>query len=271
MPATLGAGVSAEAWAQLQAGLGAVSGGLVVAPSAVLEPLLRTMDARTANLYRDTVMPVLAAEGVMAVGLLREAYSGRLLGFKTPSLVAAASVPPGFDLNAALPPLLDRWNGAFGLALLTRERNGEDGARFLVIDDARSGIYSSMQPAEKPVLWQVGPWLLMASNLRTAQEVRRRMGQPAGDLPQGAWWPAAADAPGALHCWVDFNAAGTALRNLAALHALVQIAQGERSGPAVALMEDTGRVVSALEPFGEGWARVAMGADTWLIDARVGR
>ena len=74
-----------------------------------------------------------------------------------------------------------------------------------------------------------------------------------------------------MHGWVDFDAAGTAVRKLTALYAIVQIAQGSRSGPAVALMELTGDVVSALEPFGEGAVRVLIAPQTWKMDLSVGR
>ncbi|NQU39126.1 MAG: hypothetical protein HQ523_04160 [Lentisphaerae bacterium] len=260
-------------WQRLQAGLGEVSGGVVLAPAALLESSLAASgNLEWIDLYNQTLGPHVVADGLLAVGLLREAFSGRLLGIKTPSLVLALSVAPDMDAGVVLPSLLDRCNAALGSALLVQERHAEGGAPYFIIDDARSGIYSSMKVSEKPCLWREGGWLFMASNLNAAEAVRRRMAQPLSEaLPQGDWWHAVQAEPASLHHWMDFAAAGTALRKLAALHAIVQIAQGHGSGPAVELMTATGHAVSALEPFGEGRARLALTPEAWHIDARVGR
>jgi hypothetical protein len=258
--------------AVLAAGLGRVSGGVVLAPLALLEALpAAEQDEELWPLYIETLKPWLDEKGLAAIGLLREEYSGRLLSIKTPSLVAAFSVRPGLDLGTVLPPLLDRWNAALGSALLARRRGDEGGSAFYIIDDARRGIYSSMKAEEKPVLWRSGNWLFIASNLKAAQEVNRRLEQPGGPHPQGDWWDHAAAAPDAMHTWVDFAAAGKAVRKLTALYAIVQIAQGEGRGPALALMEQTGQTVKALEPFGEGVASLCLKDDRWILDAGVGR
>ncbi len=253
---------------RLGAGLGALSGALVVAPTSVLNALL-TGDgmARTGDLYAQTIAPWLAPDGVMAAGLLRDTYSGRLLGIKTPSLVLAVKTVPEFDLAAELPPLLDRWNARLGLSLLARERGG---AGMFIIDEARNGIYASMKASEKPALWQSNNWLFIASNLAAAREVMRAMDGEGEPVPADWWSDVGAD-PSRVHGWFDFAAAGSAVRKLTALHAIVQIAQGERSGPAVGLMERTGRAVSALEPFGEGRVHLQVGRDAWGVDLEVGR
>jgi len=252
---------------RLEAGLGPLSGGLVLAPTSILNSLLAQGSAKEAGaLYRETVLPRLDPAGVIAVGLLRDTYSGRLLGIKTPSLVLAVKTVSELNLATLLPPLLDRWNAGLGVSLLARESGGEG---FFIIDEARNGIYSSMKASEKPALWQSGSWLFIASNLAAAREVSRAMEQPA-ERPQGDWWETAGAAPSLVHAWFDFVAAGLAVRKLTALHAIVQIAQGERSGPAVVLMERTGRAVSALEPFGQGSVQLRLGRDTWTADARVG-
>ncbi|MBL7076829.1 MAG: hypothetical protein ISS31_05095 [Kiritimatiellae bacterium] len=255
----------------LGAGLGSLSGALMLVPSAILDvlPGLARSPAIGA-LYRETIREKIDPKGVIALGLLRDTYSGRLLGIKTPSLVLAVKTSSELDLAAELPPLLDRWNARLGLSLLARER-GSEGIDFpvFIVDEARNGIYSSMKASEKPALWQAGNWLFIASNLAAAREVSRAIEQSA-EPPQGAWWSAAAATPGMVHGWFDFKAAGSAVRKLMALHAIVQIAQGERSGPAVVLMERTGRAVSALEPFGEGSLKLELGRDAWTMDVRVG-
>jgi hypothetical protein len=248
--------------------LGPLSGALVLAPTSVIDSLLAQGSAGTVGtLYRETVRPRLDSEGMVAAGLLRETYSGRLLGIKTPSLVIAVKTASELDLAAELPPILDRWNAQLGLSLLARERGGEG---IFIIDEARNGIYSSMKASEKPALWQSGSWLFIASNLAAAREVSRAMERLA-EPPQREWWDAAGAAPQAVHAWFDFEAAGSAVRKLTALHAIVQIAQGQRSGPAVVLMERTGRAVSALEPFGEGSLQLQVGRSAWTVDARVGQ
>ena len=258
--------------AALAAGLGRVSGGVVLAPLGLLEPLLaQTQEEEISQLYVETLKPWLDPNGLAAMGLLREEYSGRLLSIKTPSLVVALSVRPGLDLGAVLPPLLDRWNADLGSALLARPRGDAGGSAFYIIDDARRGIYSSMKAEEKPALWRSGNWLYIASNLKAAQEVSRRLEQPDGPHPQGDWWGSAAAAPDAVHTWVDFSAAGQAVRKLTALYAIVQIAQGAGRGPAVALMEQTGQAVDALQPFGEGTASLRLEGERWVVDVGVGR
>jgi hypothetical protein len=252
---------------RLSAGLGSLSGAVVLGPSAVLDTLLAQGPVKTVGaVYRETIQPRLDPKGVLAIGLLRDTYSGRLLGIKTPSLVLAVKTASELDLATELPPLLDRWNAQLGLSLLARERGG---AGVFIIDEARNGIYASMKASEKPALWQSGNWLFVASNLAAAREVMRAMEQPETS-PRSEWWDTAASAPHRVHGWFDFAAAGSAVRKLTALHAIVQIAQGERSGPAVVLMERTGRAVSALEPFGEGSLQLQLGPDAWTADARVG-
>jgi len=252
---------------RLSAGLGSLSGALVLSPTSALDSLLaQGCMKRVGALYRETVQPRLDPQGVIALGLLRDTYSGRLLGIKTPSLVLAVKTASTLDLATELPPLLDRWNAQLGLSLLARERGGDG---IFIIDEARNGIYSSMKASEKPALWQSDNWLFIASNLAAASEVRRAMEREA-DPPQDEWWKASAAAPSLVHGWFDFAAAGSAVRKLTAMHAIVQIAQGERSGPAVVLMERTGRAVSALEPFGEGRLQLQLGRDAWTMDVRVG-
>ncbi|MDP6629604.1 MAG: hypothetical protein QGH42_02200 [Kiritimatiellia bacterium] len=255
----------------LSAGLGALSGALVLAPSGIMDSMLSTIrDPEMGRLYRETLSSRLDPEGVIAVGLLRDTYSGRLLGIKTPSLVMAVKTRSELDLASELPPLLDRWNAQLGLSLLARERGGDGvGPPAFIIDEARNGIYSSMKASEKPALWQSGTWLFVASNLGAAHAVGRAMSQ-AAPSSQSDWWSAAEAAPEQCHAWVDFAAAGSALRKLTALYAIVQIAQGQRSGPAMAIMERTRQTVAALEPFGEGNIQLQVGRDAWTLDARVG-
>ncbi len=84
------------------------------------------------------------------------------------------------------------------------------------------------------------------------------------------WWNEIVSVSARVHAWFDFEAAGDAVRKLAALHAIVQIAQGERSRPAISLMENTGKAVSALEPFREGRVSLKVGPDAWDVDLSVG-
>jgi hypothetical protein len=255
----------------LSAGLGALSAAVVLTPSGIVDSMLSTLrDPEMGRLYRETLSSRLDPEGVIAVGLLRDTYSGRLLGIKTPSLVMAVRTRSELDLASELPPLLDRWNAQLGLSLLARERGGEGGGSpVFIIDEARTGIYSSMKVSEKPALWQSGRWLFAASNLGAAHEISRAMSQPA-TTARSDWWDAVEAAPAQCHAWVDFAAVGSALRKLTALYAIVQIAQGQRSGPAMAIMEQTGQTVRALEPFAEGSLQLQVGRDAWTLDARVG-
>ncbi len=259
--------LSEDEWRRLSAGIGSLSGAVVLGPSSALNSLLVQGDKEgLGELYRETIRPKLDPGGVIVVGLLRDAYSGRLLKIKTPSLALAVKTVPDLDLASELPSLLDRWNARLGLSLLARERGGEG---IFTIDEARNGIYASMKASEKPVLWQSGTWLFAASNLAAAREIVNAL-ETTEESPQSDWWSTVSAAPERVHGWFGFEAAGSAVRKLAALHAIVQIAQGERSGPAVVLMERTGRAVSALEPFGEGRLQLQVGPDAWTLDVRVG-
>lgn len=254
----------------VRAGLGPLSGAVLQIPLSMAGGLLGGPEGGIKRAFQALIKPGLDTEGVLLLGLLRDAYSGRLLGIKTPSIVMAARTAPDFNLAAELPGLLDRCNAQLGMSLMARRRPDPDtGEVRFTIDEARNGIYASMKTNAKPVLWQVGRWIFLASNFAAAGEVNRAV-QIGGDVPQPEWWAAAWARPNAIHGWCDFASAGSAVRKLSALHAIVRIAQGEHSQPAVTLMERTGRVVSALEPFTQGCMQVQAGPEAWKVDVRLG-
>jgi len=195
--------------------------------------------------------------------LLSAAYSGRILGLKTPALLAGVKLRSTGSVVAVAEQTLDRLNARYGWGLIPRrEVVGDEAAgprELIILDGTRPGVYSSLRAGEKPALAAAGDWLLFGSNADVLRGFLDRAGGPAeaGGTEPAPRWLAAVRTEAAGGLWVDLDATGQALRKVLAVYSLVLMAQNtEDSSRARRQMEEARRWIDAVRPLQQfaAWA-----------------
>jgi hypothetical protein len=213
----------------------------VLAPVHYVSRLLAaTPNTNGVRLAREFLTDLAAPDSPVVACLFGEAYSGRLLGVKTPTLLVALRVR---DRSAALERVvsdLDRLNARYDLALIpkretvlvsasrsTAGRGLMTQKRLVVVDTARQGLATTLKPDEKPAFTHVGNWLVFASNKGVLTTLLREAaaGAPGAGMRDVRWRPRPR-APHGGYAWMDLNGAGLAVRKALAVYELVLYMQG---------------------------------------------
>jgi hypothetical protein len=144
-----------------------------------------------------------------AAGLLADAYSGRLMGIKIPTLVVAVKVRDGADPRPVLADLIDRVNAGYQWQLVPRYEEVA-GIPVAILESGGMNLYATLGRNETPAVALLDGWLVIGSNLRGLT------GWLTAPLRSAALDPVVAGAAsgrdGLLGLWFDLDAGGSAIR-----------------------------------------------------------
>ena len=166
------------------------------------------------------------------VCLCRQAYSGRILGFKTPTLVAACRWRDPATFEGALTRVLDGLNARTGWGLIPNV-TVVNGCSVVSVQGVKKGIYGTMEDGEPPAFSIVDGWLVCASNGKTLEDLIRKRGQPTVRPARGEWTDTVKVQDGHSVVWADLPHAVKALTRTVAVYDLMWYARRSKrsSGP----------------------------------------
>jgi len=239
---------------------------LLLAPFAVLGPLLSAPDAAPALQITGNVLQSVATEqSPVFLALLSGTYSGRILGMKVPTLMAGIKVRNGGEALERVTQALDTLNARYGLTLIPRRmpptgpRTGSSSngttapaaESLIVLDSTELGIYSALGAKEKPAFAADNSWLLFSSNVAALRKLiarRREANAPPG--PEAAWRRALAGSQASIYATADLKSTGAALGNAIAVYSLaLMVRRSEESADTRARLDQAQAWLDALAPF----------------------
>jgi hypothetical protein len=200
----------------------------------------------------DSVRFVLAAvrqaatdDAPLLLSLCRASYGGRILGFRTPTLILGCRLRDPSSFDKTLSDVLDGLNARLGWGLIPNTTFVHD-RPVVSVKGIRKGIYGKMVEGEHPAFSVLDGWLVCASNGKVLGDMivesRKRPLNP----DQPGWVSIAGPDNGRAVLWADIPAAAKSLARAVAVYDLMWYASSSErsSGP---LREGLGIAVEALK------------------------
>lgn len=193
---------------------------------------------KAANLWLQQQMQF-AAEGAVYVFAGREAYCGRIMRMKVPSIGVALPLADGVAGKAALHRMLDSLNALYGWGLIATPDSRD--ARIRIIDSVRSGGLRKLGVDERPAVAVCGGWLIGLSNVAA---LRRMLAAPRADVEPG-WAEQLGRHDATMRGWTDLDESADLFRKALAGYTLISLLQA--GGGDATPRYDTPRIKAILD------------------------
>lgn len=186
--------------------------------------------------YPETVTELLgraneqvAPESPFFLSMYGGEYSGRIFGFRAPTIACGWQVHKPEEVPDLVTGILDRLSAEYGWTIIPRSVPAEDYV-LIALDGTEAGVYSALKKGENSALAIKGNWVVLGSNM---QALMRLM-----DETVGVEFAAACsqvlnrpDAPRAddasVYSSIELAPASTAVRNAVAVYSLMLLGSGD--------------------------------------------
>jgi len=226
--------------------LGNSPAALLALPAGALDLIARDREINeNIRFVGESVKQVSMVNSPLLAGLCRVSYGGRILGFRTPTLILACRLRDPSLFPQALSDALDVLNARLGWGLIPNTTLVE-GHPIVSVSGVKKGIYGRMGEGEHPAFSLLDGWLVCASNGKVLEQlIRESLARGPAD-PEPGWVDAAASGSGLAIAWAEIPEATKSLSRAVAVYDLMRYAaSAERSsGP---LREGMGLVLATLE------------------------
>jgi hypothetical protein len=197
-------------------GLDRLWGGLPVAMVAIgRNTALNGLLLPRAPLWVKQVGRIVAAQDAEAVflGAFGDEYSGRIMGLKVPSLIAAIRCSNEEETLKSIVQSLDRLNAARQWGLIPRPFTAA-GHQVYAIEATGESPLSRMTAEESPAYTVIGGWLLFSSNLDALMKLVERYERVESmqQASQAPWKELVKDSKAPIHGWIDLDRGSKTLR-----------------------------------------------------------
>lgn len=228
---------------ELERMLGDAPEAIVILPPAYLQAAL---NAARPPLWTRVAVSILDAgprsgdESGAFVALLGGAYSGRIKGLfggkdsgpvrglKVPAVLVGVRVGAGreAETHEAVEKVVDRMNVAFQWGLVPH-RVAAGGRIAVALDETRGNAYGQLELDERVAYAVWNGWLIVCSNMGTLTKLLDRawVSEDGRAQPQPRWAREYLAHPARAFGWVNFDSAGTTIRDGLAVYSLVLMAR----------------------------------------------
>lgn len=226
-------------WDSITTGMGQylvnASDAFITFPFSRVEPLMAHMNAPV-DMRCGAIMALLESNAVenasVVLCLLRGNFSGRLFGFKAPTIMAALQVREGVAATEIVTGILDEINAEYAwtlIPLITPNGVPEAGPEWTLIGvgEGRPGAFSLLKPRDRPGFGLGRGWLVFSSNAAALSAfLAENPKSETADAWKGAFEQFDKNADDVLACaWANPEPTGRALRNGIAVYSLAQMAR----------------------------------------------